>query len=384
MGKTFVVGCIVAIVSCAPPDVAEPPPSHSNPTPVATDRPEDSVPAADAAETPDDDLRGSDAAATLARTTGTTPTPKTPAASDRDAVLASTHGAAAVRTHSINQCEQLRAEIKDDGRRRFRRIRKTWTKADQKRFAQLVSLVAKEMGADPRLIKVWAMRESTYRPQAMHVLNPDVEAALASWRRFRYSAQEERELVTSMEQMSKQDPDYWKAKARLHQVQTFRDNPYLDEIVEFAVVTADGEHSMGSEPAWAFGYGPFGFNPSYFVPVWDSSAPPWVFCDDDGLVAIITAVWSARTSQRECEAQGFGDSYATVNRRFSRGHCAHVGPNANFRKRAARLGIDPDARAKLGRKWQRRDTDRSAILKHMRGRAVQAGLLPPRPHRAGA
>ena len=370
MGRAIVLGCIFAVVSCGPGgepeyevvefeaevEQVDAPAAAKDADPTS---PSDSEPAVVAK---DEDV---DAAAPAAGEAPTSPTP----------VLAAARGAE-LPGRAPNQCERVRVRIDDKGRRRYKRVRRPWTKADEKRFSQLVTLVAKEMGAEPRLIRAWAMRESTYRPHAMHVLNPDIEAATAAWRRLHYSPTEEAELQAQMAKLSKQDSEYWKAKARLHQVQTFRDNPYLDDIIEFEVTATDGSVSPGSEPAWAFGYGPFGFNPAYFVPVWDSSAPPWVFCDDNGLVAIITAVWAARTAQRECEAQGFGDSYATVNRRFSRGHCATVSPHANFRKRARRLGRNPDMRAKLGRKWKRDTADRGQMLHAMRSKAVAAGLLP--------
>ena len=66
-----------------------------------------------------------------------------------------------------------------------------------------------------------------------------------------------------------------------------------------------------------------------------------------------------------------------VNHRFGSGHCGDPGPNAKFRKRARRVGLYPDARARLGRKWKRDETDRDALLDHLRRRAVQEGLLPP-------
>jgi hypothetical protein len=234
------------------------------------------------------------------------------------------------------------------------------------------------MGAEPRLIRTWALRESSYRPHALHLLNPDIEAATSAWQRLYYSPQEEAELEAVLASTSKQDRRYWEAKARLGRIRTFRDNDFLDERVAFEVVEPDGTVSSGTEPAWAFGYGPFGMNPAYFVPVWDATAPPWVFCDEDGLIAIITAVWAARTSQRDCDRQGFGGSYAVVDRRFGQGHCSEVGPEAKFRTRADRMGIDPDARAKLGTKWKRTETDRSEILAHMRARALEAGLLSAR------
>lgn len=368
MSRVIVLGIIVAFASCASDD--ERPEITKSADSI---EPADTADSMDTAEPVDAEAPPQRVPSEARSESSLSPSPSRAAergpAEPQEAVFASISG------ERTNRCERLRMHIGEGGRRRYKRIRRPWTRADQQRFAQLVGLVAREMGADPRLIRVWAMRESSYRPHAMHVLNPDVEAATAAWRRLHYSAKEEAELMALMEQVGARNPRYWQAKARLHRVQTFRDNAYLDDVVVFEVVTSDGERSTGSEPAWAFGYGPFGFNPAYFVPVWDSRSPPWVFCEDDGLVAIITAVWAARTAQRECEAQGFGGSYASVNRRFSKGHCGPVAQHANFRARARRLGLDPDARAKLGRKWKRTQTDRDEILRSMRSKAVAAGLL---------
>lgn len=279
---------------------------------------------------------------------------------------------------SANRCERFRLTF-DDGRPRYQRIRRRWTRDDRRRFASLVNLVAHEMGAEPRLFRTWALRESSYRPHALHVLDPDVEAATAAWRRLRYSPTEEAELQQVLASASPRSSTYWEAKARLHRVQTFRDNDYLDATLPLEVVAPDGSTSQGSEHAWRFGYGAFGFNPAYFVPVWDARAPPWVFCQDDGLAAIITAVWVARAAKRECESQGLPGSYAVVDRRFSRGHCGPVGPKAKFRERAQRLGLDPDQPAQLGRKWPRSETDRVEIHGFMRERAIEEGLLPRQP-----
>jgi hypothetical protein len=278
-----------------------------------------------------------------------------------------------------NRCERLRVKIDANGRRRYQRIRRPWTHSDQDRFAKLVSLVAAEMGAEPKLLRAWAQRESSYRPTAIHVLNQDVEAATSAWRKLYYSPTEEAQLEAVMAEAGQRSDRYWKAKARLQKIRTFRGNRFLDDHVEYELVEPDGTVSRGTEPAWAFGYGPFGFNPAYFVPIWDAQSPPWIFCDEDGLAAIVTAVWAARTSQRDCERQGFGGSYAVVNRRFGTGHCAEVGPNAKFRTRARRLGLDPNARARLGSKWKRASTDRAEILAHMRTRAREAGLTGGAP-----
>lgn len=373
MSRAIVLGCIIAVVSCSRGTPDEQPVDHDPSAPEAEATPSRDGPAEVGEARAEPEAEGEPDVEVEVESS--------PDRESADTVLAS---GATERVSHPNRCEGLQVRIDEDGRRRYKRLRRSWTEADRQRFAKLVTLVAKEMGAEPRLIRAWAMRESTYRPHAMHVLNPDIEAASAAWRRFHYSPAEEAELQELMASLSAQDPEFWKAKARLHQVQTFRDNPFLDDIVELEVIAPDGSVSSGTEPAWAFGYGPFGFNPSYFVPVWDSRAPPWVFCDDDGLVAIIVAVWSARTAQRECEAQGLPGSYAVVNRRFSRGHCAEVSERARFRGRARRLGLDPDARAKLGRKWPRRGTDRGEMLRMMRHKAVAAGLLSARDRPPGA
>lgn len=293
---------------------------------------------------------------------------------DEDDVLSH---AGPVVLDATNRCERFRLNL-EGGRPRYQRIRRRWTEQDRRRFASLVSLVATEMGAEPRLFRAWAMRESSYRPHALHVLDPDIEAATAAYRRLRYSATEEAELLEVLASVSARDPAYWEAKARLRRVRTFRDNDYLDAMIPLEVLAPDGTASWGSEHAWAFGYGAFGFNPAYYVPVWDARAPPWVFCQDDGLVAIITAVWVARAAKRECEGQGLPGTYAVVDRRFSRGHCALASPGARFRQRAQRLGLDPDAPARLGTRWMRAQTDRAEIHGFMRRRAVEEGLLPPR------
>ena len=130
-----------------------------------------------------------------------------------------------------------------------------------------------------------------------------------------------------------------------------------------------------SSSRWSYGYGPFGFNPTYFLPLWDVDAPPWVFCNDDGIAAIVTAVWAARRAQRECRQEGYGDSYEAVNRRFSSGSCRPRPERAAFfRKRARSWGINPASKAKLGKRWPA-SSDRAALLDHMRQRASEEGLL---------
>lgn len=273
-------------------------------------------------------------------------------------------------------CERFVVIQDDKGRNRYKRIRKRWTHDDTKRFRKLVGMIAREMGAEARLFQAWSLRESSYRPSALHVLNPDVAGAATAWRRFAYSRTEEKKLEAVLASSDAKGSAFWRARGRLKQIRRFKENPFLGERVRYDIVHPDGtvEHTDGS--AWAFGYGPFGFNPTYFLPVWDARSPPWVFCHDDGLIAVVTAIWSARAHQRECERQGIGGSYSVVNRRFASGHCVVPDPASPFKKRMSRLGIDADARAKLGRRFKRGETDRNVLLAHLRHRAVAEGLLP--------
>jgi hypothetical protein len=273
-------------------------------------------------------------------------------------------------------CERFELHVGDDGRIWHERLRHSWGDADREKFRELVELVANELGADPKLIKLWALRESTYNPYAIHVLDPDIEASIASWRRHHWDAERAAELSATMEELGARDPGYWAAKAELARISRFRDNPHYDTMIEYERVASDGLRTVGQRSAWSYGYGPFGFNPTYFVPIWDPGAPPWVFCNDDGLAAIVTAIWAAREDQRECVELGFGDSYEVVDRRFSSGHCAsRPGRDHRFRTRARARGIDPDARAKLGSRWPMDGSDRAQLLEHLRARAADEGLL---------
>ncbi len=273
-------------------------------------------------------------------------------------------------------CERFEVRLRDNGRRWHRRLRRTWTEPDRKRFRKLVEMVAEEMGADPELLTIWALRESTYDPYAIHVLNPDLEASARSWRRHHWDADKAAELEATMAELGARDPGFWRAKAELARISRFRDNPYYDAQISFELVSPKGERQTRETSYWGYGYGPFGFNPTYFLATWDAAAPPWVFCNDDGIAAIITAVWAARAHQRECEDLGFGASNEVVNRRFSSGHCKPRPKYAEkFRTRARRRRLDPSARARLGRRWPMDSSDRAHVLGHMRTLAEARGLL---------
>lgn len=272
-------------------------------------------------------------------------------------------------------CERFEVRLRDDGQRTWhKRLRRPWDASDRERFRDLVGMVAKEMGADPRLIKLWALRESTYNPYAIHVLSPDLEAAENSWRKHRWDPDRAASLEDTMVEAGAQAPEYWRAKADLARISTFRENRFFDDRIAFEFVAPDGQREPRTASYWGLGYGPFGFNPTYFLPAWDATAPPWVFCGDDGIAAIVTAVWVAREDQRECEALGYAGSNEVVNRRFSSGHC-EPRPNRAMRFRKRARGLDPSARAALGEAWPAADSDRAVVVEAMATRAEAAGLL---------
>lgn len=281
-------------------------------------------------------------------------------------------------------CERFSVQVTADGSRHYSRIRKPWTRRDVVRFSKLVDLVAREMGADPRLFRAWSMRESSHRPSAVHVLNPDVEAAQAAWRKYAYEPARELALQRKLAALDPVDPEYWQRKTELVRLQTFRENAWFRDVLAYDLHLPDGTISRDFASIWAFGYGPFGFNPTYYLPIWDEKSPPWVFCGDDGLVAIITAIWAAREHKKECKRAGVGDSYLVLNRRFASGHCVEPPANDPFADRLRRLGVNPQASARLGRRWPRAGTDRARVLDHMRTRARKQGLLDARPRSVGS
>jgi len=278
-------------------------------------------------------------------------------------------------------CERFELRINKQGRVWHKRLRHAWTEADREHFRELITMVANELGADPKLLALWALRESTYNPYAIHVLDPDIEASTASWRRHRWDPDRAAELEQLMTELGARDPEYWAAKAELARISRFRDNPHYDAQIDYERVSPDGAREHDQRSAWSYGYGPFGFNPTYFVPIWDPQAPPWVFCNDDGLAAIVTAIWAAREHQRECAELGFGASNEVVDRRFSSGHCEpRPGRAEKFRTRASKRGIDPDARARLGDGWPADSSDRAQLLEHLRAKAIEQGLLSSHAH----
>lgn len=221
------------------------------------------------------------------------------------------------------------------------------TIAEQNRTKDLIRVVAKEMGADPDMFLIWALRESSYRWFKRHQLNPDMEAARTAWKKHRPSETRERELTEMLEAK----PD-WSAKAELDRITIYRDNP-----------------TYAAAWRWSTGYGLYGMQPVYHVKRWDPNAAPELLCDP--VVATIVAIWAARAGKSICSSTGHGDSYQVVNRIFSTGHCTPGVHEDRFAIRAQRRGLDYLETAQLGSKWPQATTDRAEVLAHMNAKIAE-------------
>lgn len=277
---------------------------------------------------------------------GTIPDVEEPAAVDPDTVLDQYMSACEAR---IDVAELDRnGNVKKQKRRRY-------TKADQRLMRQYIGIIAREMGANPKLLWIWASRESSYRPYKRHRLSPDREAAYSAWQRFRHTDYKEAGYRRTMKRSSAKDgtKDFWVAKAALSRILVYKDNPTYE-----------------ARWRWSTGYGLYGMQPIYHVKRWDPNAPPEILCDE--VVATVTAIWAARQIRDTCVSQGYPGTYETVNRGYSSGHCEPRPSWAKyFRKRAEREHLDVKQPARLGNRWPSETTDRAKILEHMRAKITE-------------
>lgn len=256
----------------------------------------------------------------------------------------------------ISLCEERidRVELDEKGNI-IEKKRRKFTQAEQREVRRHIGIVAREMGADPKLLWIWALRESSYRPYKRHRLNPDQEAAYTAWQRFRHTDAREQHYRDIMKKSSAKDGtnDFWKAKAALHRTLVYKDNPTYE-----------------ARWRWSTGYGLYGMQPIYHVKRWDRNAPPEILCDP--VVATVTAVWAARTIRDNCVSMGFPGTYETVNRGYSSGHCKlRPGWSKYFQRRAERAGLDASELAQLGKAWPKKTTDRDEVLAHMRAKIAE-------------
>ena len=272
-----------------------------------------------------------------------------------------------------------------------------FTKAEQREAKLIIRVVAEEMGADPDLLILWALRESTYRPYKRHVLPADVRAAVEAWGSHLYTPERMDKAEGAIEDYTRKRAAWlkvvgkWKARIKNLEPGTERYKRAQKKLKKAQENFAKGGKGAAlarawyrrmlvykdnptykSEWRWRAGYGLYGMQPVFHLKRWDPKAPPEVLCDP--VIASVVAVWSARRARNTCVATGQGDSYEAVNRGFSRGQCDKFIPYRDkaFRKRAERLGIEFTESAQLGDRWDQAGTDREKILEHMRGRVERA------------
>lgn len=296
---------------------------------------------------------------------------------------------------------------------RFKRNRFNRKRSERYRSRDLVRLVAKEMGASEALLQMIAHHESTWNPEAIHILNPDLEANQKAWEKYSYHPSDEKALELQLSTTSKQDPVYYDRKRKLSQMRLYKGNPFWGAKLAYDYVMPEETFEGGEvkpeerlkewRNVWGYGYGLYGMNGILFTHMWDKEAPPWILCGDEGIVATVVAVWSLRKAQRECdnlsakdpEKYGTeGGTYEAVIFRFARGKCptkkskrlgkawrklmAEYKPHE---KNGKTVGIDFTARAELGeKKFPRWKTHmyggkrRTTYLKDEKGEFVRNGF----------
>ena len=282
-------------------------------------------------------------------------------------------------------------------------------------------MVVEEMGGDEdaqRLVSMIAMHESSWNPEAIHILNPDLDANHKAWKRHTYLHSVEAGLEERLAKASAKRKEFWSIKARLHDIRLYEGNPHWNDELEFTYRIPEREFRGETLPAsewqdqrsvWAFGYGLYGMNAVLFTHLWDKEAPPWILCADEGIQATVAAVWALRRNQIECtdlsrqnsEKWGIeGGSARGIVRRFARGQCSDKRLGPAWRKLMTKLDdVDWDGSPDFGdkftrhemykrnKKWRfRKDengkkirADREPILAHMRAKAEKKGLLRPAP-----
>jgi hypothetical protein len=271
------------------------------------------------------------------------------------------------------ECDSYWVDKTKNGEKRRKIRAKPYTAEERKRFRKIIHVVAREMGADPRIFKLWAKREGNLYTSSIHIKDEDIRANKMAWMRHEYHP----EMETYLEMMLEDHPpvrrEHWKYRAKMADIQMYKGNPFFYN--HFIVNYANGfMEEMRQVSSWWRGYGPFGFNGIYYTHVWDKEAPPWIFCSYDGVPAIITAIWAARKQMHKCTSQGYSQTYGTLDRIFSSGHCSDS-YSKDFVRRARSWGINPDAKPRLGRKWKRSETDRNEILNHMLSKLREKELI---------
>lgn len=166
-------------------------------------------------------------------------------------------------------------------------------KGNAKQVQQIVeaqcsgSCNAEELG---KLIALVAMRESTMRPWKRHLLGGDVRAGIKNWKK------------------------------------------------QYAKLSSTNRHYSQME-RWG-GNGLLGQQAVTFAPLWDETAPPEILCRAP--IAIATYLHCARVTHRKQMSMGITPTWETLHASCSGGKVRPKGPSPDFRRRAAKLDLDPD------------------------------------------
>lgn len=255
----------------------------------------------------------------------------------------------------------------------YKRDRSSWSVKDKATTKKLAKMVAKEMGADYRLLLIWMQRGSETNAQAIHVLSPDIKAHKKAWKKYYWTQKKEDFYRKQMSVYSPDKKEYWIYKNKLSKILTYKDNIFFEsfmKIKKFFKNKYIGEEKINY---FHYGYGPYDMNSIFYLKRWSSTSPPWIMCNDYGLKAHIVAIWAARDFQKKCKSSGVGDSYGIIDRTYARGHCRK--PNKDFIQRAKRYRLNPHQRARLGKKYPEKTTDRNYIYNYMLFRAKKLGIL---------
>jgi len=310
-----------------------------------------------------------------------------------------------------------------------RRNRYKRSRADQRRTRELVRLVAKEMGANREgqyLVDMIAYHESTWNPEAIHILNGDLDANQKAWKRHSYSPARERDLEYRLKRADARSKAFWNVKAALSDIRLYKNNKHWDDRLEYIHQIPERTYRGKKTPSsqwkdqrsvWAFGYGLYGMNAVLYTHVIARDAPPWVLCADEGIVATVAAIWALREQQASCaylsqkDSAKYGHDGSSVRgivRRWGAGTCGKGKPGKAWQRVMADVAQDlakrdvnftwetvPDLgedfpryemvkrggklRYKKDENGRRIRTDPLAVIEHMRVKAAEAGLLRPEP-----
>jgi hypothetical protein len=256
----------------------------------------------------------------------------------------------------------------------YKRIRGRWTRKDVKRNKKLARMVANEMGADYRFLEIAMERASGFNPHVIHILNPDIEAHKDAYSDYYWTKEKEESYRRTIDKGPRTE-GFYEARRDLARILVYKNNPFYKKNISYDIVTPDGKRHPEGMPFFHYGYGPLDMNSVYYTKRWDKNAPPWIMCNHDGIIAFVTMIWSLREYQEECEAKGKGDTWGVVDRRYARGKCGEASQAFRRRARAQKKGLDPDARARLGKKYSADHTGRDDLLEFLLEKAQEECLL---------